>query len=216
MSLALFDLDKTLIDGDSEELWVEYLIEGGELSSDVLSEVQQFGEDYVAGCMDFVAWQRFMLQPQATLGGERLVRLRDDYTARKLLPIIRPWMRERLDWHRQQSHQLVVITATNRWLVEPVVAALKVADLIATEPQNLDGVFTGEVEGEPCFQAGKITHLERWLAEQNDSGAGPNWSYSDSYNDLPLLEFADYPVAVTPDAKLAALATASGWEILSG
>ena len=216
MKLALFDLDKTLIDGDSEELWVEFLIAEGELAPSVRGEVQRFGEDYVAGRMDFVAWQKFMLAPQARIAPEYLLQLRDRYTRASLVPIIRDWMQPRLDDHRAQGHQTVVITATNRWIVEPVVAALGADDLLATEPEMQAGRFTGDVAGEPCFQGGKLVHLRRWLSKRGVDAPLESWAYSDSYNDLPLLEYADHAVAVTPDARLAATARERNWEILTG
>lgn len=216
MSLALFDLDKTLIDGDSEEFWIEFLIGQGEMPESARDEVVRFGEDYVAGRMDFDAWQAFMLAPQARLNPSRLSELRDAYTRKYLLPIIRPWMQARVAQHVENGDRVVVITATNRWLVEPIVAALGIADLIATDPELEDGRFTGAVDGPCCFQQGKLLKLDAWRDDNGESGTAVAASYSDSWNDLPLLELAAHPVAVTPDDRLRGHAESQGWEIIDG
>lgn len=213
--LALFDLDKTILDGDSEELWIEYLIDQGHLPRTALAEVERFGHDYVAGHMDFSAWQRFMLQPQMTLEPALLNDLRRDYTDHCLKGILRSGPMQRIGWHRDQQHLVLVITATTRWIVEPIVKAIGADDLLATEIEISDGRVTGEISGVPCFQQGKIQRLQQWLSGQPAIDSENTWSYSDSMNDLPLLEYAQHPVVVTPDARLAALAKERGWEELS-
>jgi len=215
MALALFDLDNTLLDGDSDYLWGCFLVEHGVVDGDIYQrENQRFYEQYLAGCLDIREFLRFQLQPLATHTRHQLEQWREQFLSDKIDPILLPRARALLEKHRQQGDELLIITATNRFITGPIAERYAVPHLLATEPEMRDGEYTGGVDGTPCFQGGKVECLQRWLHEQRQTLAG-SWFYSDSHNDLPLLERVEHPVAVDPDDKLEALARERGWPVIS-
>jgi len=215
MALALFDLDNTLLDGDSDYLWGCFLVERGVVDGETYQrENQRFYEQYLAGCLDIREFLRFQLQPLATHTRHQLEQWREQFLSDKIDPILLPKARALLDKHRQQGDELLIITATNRFITGPIADRYAVSHLLATEPEMRGGEYTGGVNGTPCFQDGKVECLQRWLDEQGQTLAG-SWFYSDSHNDLPLLERVEHPVAVDPDDKLEALAQARGWPVIS-
>ncbi|MEK8090400.1 HAD family hydrolase [Thermithiobacillus plumbiphilus] len=214
MTLALFDLDNTLLTGDSDHAWCEFLIEQGVLDGDSFrARNEQFYADYLAGTLDIHAFLDFQLRPLADNPPEALNRWHADFMASCIEPMITPAARALIAQHRELGHELVIITATNRFVTGPIARALGIQHLIATEPAMEDGRYTGKVEGTPCFREGKITRLEAWLANTRHSLEG-SYFYSDSHNDLPLLQRVEHPFAVNPDDKLRAHAQAAGWPIL--
>lgn len=215
MTLAIFDLDNTLIGGDSDHLWSQFVCEQGLVDSDDFAQrSEQFYADYQAGVLDIDAYLRLTL---GTLKGHPLEKLSDWHRAfmdSKIKPIMLPRAAALIANHRQRGHELLIITATNRFITAPIVAALGVENLIACEAEIIDGIYTGLPSGIPSYQAGKVTRLHLWL-EGRGIGLEDCWFYSDSHNDLPLLELVDHPVAVDPDDILRARALECGWPVIS-
>jgi HAD superfamily hydrolase (TIGR01490 family) len=215
MALAIFDLDNTLLGGDSDYLWGRYLAENGIVDPQSYHDTNlAFYHDYQAGNLDINAFLQFVFEPLAKNSMQDLLAWRADYLQQKILPIILPKGLELIEQHRQQGDILLIITATNSFLTTPIAELLKIDHLIATDPEMLDGRYTGKVFGVPSFQHGKVERLQHWLAEHQLDLAG-SYFYSDSHNDLPLLEQVDTPIAVDPDDKLAEIARQRDWKILS-
>jgi HAD superfamily hydrolase (TIGR01490 family) len=214
MTLAIFDLDNTLLAGDSDYLWGEFLVEKGIVDGESYKrENARFYQDYKAGHLDIFAFQRFSLKPLRNHRMADLLDWRREFVERKILPIITPQSLELVEKHRSAGDTLLIITATNAFVTAPIAERYGIDHLIATEPETLDGHFTGEVEGEPSFKEGKVKRLRTWMQQQSQDLRG-SWFYSDSHNDLPLLEIVDYPVAVDPDETLSTIARERNWPIL--
>jgi HAD superfamily hydrolase (TIGR01490 family) len=215
MRLAIFDLDHTLLTGDSDHLWGQFMIEQGLVEREYHTrENDRFYEDYKAGTLDIAAYTRFALEPLIRLGAERLLPLRERFIKTVIDPIVAPSAPALLERHRIQGDALLIITATNRFITEPIAQLLGVDALLATDPECVDGRYTGEIEGTPCYREGKCRRLEQWLAQQDENYTHTTF-YSDSHNDLPLLRQVHQPVAVDPDALLLAEARARGWPVIS-
>jgi HAD superfamily hydrolase (TIGR01490 family) len=214
MSVALFDLDHTLLHGDSDYSWGRFLVEHHRVDHELYErENQRYFDDYRAGTLDINAYLCFQLEPLARHGMDELYQWRQQFMQEKIVPIIRPWGQQCLAWHRTRGDTIAIITATNRFVTEPIARLLGVDHLIATELELVDGRFSGRPQGIPCFREGKIARLEQWLQEQGRQ-LEDSWFYSDSHNDLPLLNRVDHPVAVDPDATLRAHAIAQGWAVV--
>lgn len=215
MALAIFDLDNTLLGGDSDYLWGRYLAENAIVDPQSYHDTNlAFYNDYQSGQLDINAFLQFVFEPLAKNSMQDLLAWRAEYLQQKILPIILPKGLDLIEQHRQQGDTLLIITATNSFLTTPIAELLKIDNLIATDPELLDGRYTGKVFGVPSFQHGKVERLQHWLAEHQQDLAG-SYFYSDSHNDLPLLEQVDTPIAVDPDDKLAEVARQRDWKILS-
>lgn len=215
MALALFDLDNTLLQGDSDYLWGRFLVEHGIVDGAYYeAENERFYREYLDGNLDILEFLAFALRPLATNSPEDLYRWRAEFMAEKIEPIILPAARDLVERHRGAGDTLLIVTATNSFITGPIAQRFAVDHLLATEPERNGAGFTGRVAGTPCFQQGKVTRLQQWLAEQGEDLAG-SYFYSDSRNDLPLLELVSHPHAVDPDAALAATASQRGWPVLS-
>ena len=215
MALAIFDLDNTLIGGDSDNLWGRFVCERGILPpEETAARNDQFYRDYQAGTLDIDAYLRFALSALVDQPPETLAAWHRDFMASVIEPIMLPAAEHLVNRHREAGDHLLVITATNRFITEPIVRALGIEDLLACEGEIVAGRYTGEPLGVPSYGAGKVTRLRAWLAERSQSLAGA-WFYSDSHNDLPLLEIVDHPVAVDPDERLLARAQELGWPVIS-
>lgn len=215
MTLAIFDLDNTLLAGDSDHAWGEFLVERG-LVDGVWYKAQNdaFYAAYCRGELDIVAYSEFVFSVLARESADTLAGWHRDFMAEKVGRMILPRGRELLARHRGQGDRLLIITATNRFITAPIAAELGVADLLATEPEVQGGRYTGRVTGIPCYKEGKIARLQQWL-QANGESADDCWFYSDSRNDIPLLEFSARPVAVDPDDVLRAHAGQRGWPVIS-
>jgi HAD superfamily hydrolase (TIGR01490 family) len=214
LPLALFDLDNTLLAGDSDYLWGEFLVERGIVDGEHYArENERFYREYQAGTLDIHAWLAFQLKPLAEHEPEFLLGLRDYFLQEKIVPIILPAAQRLIESHRDREHTLVIITATNSFITRPIAALLGITNLLATEPEIVGGRYTGQVAGIPCFREGKVERLSAWLSE-NRQDLRESWFYSDSHNDLPLLELVANPVAVNPDITLARHAGQRAWPIL--
>ncbi len=215
MALAIFDLDNTLLGGDSDYLWGRFLVEQGIVDGDKYErENQRFYDEYKAGTLDIFEFLRFSLRPLTEHDNETLAAWHRQFMREKIEPIMLPKAHELLKRHREQGDYLLIITATNRFVTEPIGEAFGIDDMLATDPEIRDGRYTGEVAGTPCFQQGKVTRLNQWL-EQTGRNLQGSWFYSDSHNDLPLLELVENPVAVDADETLSAHAEQKGWQQLS-
>ena len=212
--LAILDLDNTLLRGDSDYLWGCFLVEKNMVDADLhQAENDRFYEEYEAGVMDIMEFLRFQLEPLQRIPMNVLYKLRSEYLDRYIEPIITRQARELVEQHRQRDAELMIITATNSFITRPIADKFGISHLIATEPEIIDGQYTGEVSGVPSYREGKVTRLNDWLAANCVDMKG-SWFYSDSYNDLPLLSMVDHPVAVNPDERLRQHALDTGWEIL--
>ena len=215
MALAIFDLDNTLLDGDSDYLWGVFLSEKGIVDRDYYEqENQRFYDDYKAGRLDIYAFLRFSLRPLKENSLEALLAWREEFMRDCIEPIILPAGRALIEKHRNAGDTLLIVTATNAFVTAPIAERLGVEHLIATDPEMVDGRYTGEVAGEPSFKEGKVIRLHRWLGAHSQDLSGSSF-YSDSHNDIPLLEKVENPVAVNPDEQLAARAEVSGWPVIS-
>ncbi|MCW8917409.1 MAG: HAD-IB family hydrolase [Gammaproteobacteria bacterium] len=215
MSLALFDLDNTLLGGDSDYLWGRFLVEQGLVDGAYYErENRRYYEEYQAGTLDIHEFLRFSLKPLAAHDMATLQQWHRQFMTEKIAPIMLPKAAALLERHRATGDDLVIITATNSFVTAPIAAALGVDHLLATEAALVNGRYSGEVAGTPCFQQGKVVRLNAWLA-QSGHNLAESWFYSDSHNDLPLLELVTHPVAVDADETLSAHAEAKGWPLIS-
>jgi len=216
MRLALFDLDNTLLAGDSDFEWAQFLIAKGVLDREVYeARNQAFYDDYKAGTLDIHAFLDFQLKPLSRHPRTQLDAWHAEFMQTRILPMVAPGTADLLARHA--ADECVIITATNSFVTAPIARHLGVPHLIATEPEAVAGAFTGRVSGLPSFREGKVARLEAWLAARDLSWAAvqESWFYSDSLNDLPLLERVHHPVAVDPDATLRRHAEAAGWPVIS-
>jgi HAD superfamily hydrolase (TIGR01490 family) len=215
MRLAIFDLDHTLLAGDSDHLWGGFMIEQGLVERDHhRRQNDKFYEDYKAGTLDIAAYTRFALEPLVRLGPARLLPLRERFVATVIDPIVAPAAPALLERHRVGGDELLIITATNRFVAEPIAHLLGVDQLLATDPEVVDGRYTGAIAGVPCYREGKVRRFEQWLAQQDGPFEHVTF-YSDSHNDLPLLRHVQRPIAVDPDAELRAQAQRHGWPVIT-
>ena len=215
MTLAIFDLDNTLLAGDSDHAWGEFLVERGLVETGwYKARNDDFYSDYCRGELDVIAYSEFVFTVLAREEPATLAAWHHDFMIEKVSRMILPKGRELLAKHRDKGHRLLIITATNRFITAPIAAELGVADLLATEPEMRAGRYTGKVAGIPCYRHGKIERMQQWLLDTNES-AEDSWFYSDSRNDIPLLEFVTHPVAVDPDESLRAHAASNSWPVMS-
>ena len=216
--LTLFDLDNTLLGGDSDYGWAQFLIEQGIVNGeDYERRNAAFFADYKAGRLDIHAFLEFQMRPLADNERSALLAWRERFIAEKIRPMLLPKGRKLVDERLAAGDLIAIVTATNSFITRPIADLYGVRHLVATEPELVAGRFTGRPSGEPCFQAGKLACLEAWLAGLNRklSDFGESWFYSDSHNDLPLMLAVTNPVAIDPDAMLAAEALSRGWPIAS-
>lgn len=219
MRLALFDLDNTLLAGDSDAEWGRFLVKMGAVDAESYTRTNEaFYEDYKAGRLDILAFLRFCLAPLARYSRATLDAWHQQYMHEVIRPMIAPGTAALLERHRRAGDLMVIITATNRFVTGPIAAELGVEHLIATEvAMDAAGQPTGDTWGTPCYQHGKIERLEQWLQDNGYRWEDfeESWFYSDSRNDLPLLQRVTNPVAVDPDTVLRTQAEAQGWPVLS-
>ena len=215
VQLAIFDLDNTLLAGDSDYLWGKFLAERGIVDAAFYEkENQRFYEEYKTGQLDIFEFLAFSLKPLTEHTPEVLASLHREFMQICIQPIITPAARKLLARHQESGDVLLIITATNRFITAPIAEELGVPHLLATDPEMHNGRYTGRVAGTPCFREGKVERLQAWL-KQTGYNLAKSWFYSDSHNDLPLLEMVSHPVAVDPDETLTDHAEAKGWPIIS-
>ncbi len=220
MRLAIFDLDNTLIAGDSDHAWGEFMVAEGMVDSDTYKQANdQFYQDYERGELDLTAYLNFSLEPLTQYSLDQLAALHDKFLNQVIEPMMLPKAKALLAQHRRDGDYLLIITSTNGFITKPIARALGVDDILATEAEIIDDRYTGQMTGTPCFQEGKITRLHQWLENASSKGFDGNlehcYFYSDSINDLPLMLEVAHPIAVDPDDTLRAHAQKAGWTIMS-
>ena len=218
MNLALFDLDNTLLAGDSDYQWTSFLTEKGILDREAFAlRNDKFLAEYNAGTLDIFEFLDFQLQPFAQNSRADLERWRAEFVQTDILPMISSDARALVKRHVDAGDLLALVTATNSFVVAPIAREFGISHLIATIPAQNNGEFTGKPRGLPSFREGKITRVEAWLESLGFwwTSFEESWFYSDSLNDLPLLQAVSHPVAVNPDPALLAHATSAAWPILN-
>ena len=217
-NLALFDLDNTLLAGDSDYNWSLFLIRQGLLDEKTHHERnEQFYLDYKNGNLDIYKFLAFQLKPLSEHSMADLNALHAKYMDTVIRPMMTKKAQDLVNQHKAQGDLCLVITATNSFVTKPIAQAYGIAHLIGTDPEMVNGAYTGGVAGMPSFQEGKVTRLKQWLAERGQELADfeQSYFYSDSHNDLPLMKLVTHPVAVDADAKLTAYAQQHGWPHIS-
>jgi HAD superfamily hydrolase (TIGR01490 family) len=218
MRLSLFDLDNTLLAGDSDYEWGQFLVDRGVLHREAYeAQNRAYYDQYVAGTLDIHEYLGFALRPLAAHEPHDLERWHGEFMHTRILPMIAAPARALVRRHLDAGDLCAIITATNSFVTAPIAREFGIEHLLATEPERRNGRFTGRVQGTPCFRDGKVRRLDEWLSGQGRrlSDFGETAFYSDSHNDLPLLERVTRPVAVDPDERLAAEAGRRGWEVIS-
>ena len=218
MNLALFDLDNTILAGDSDYNWSRFLIQEGYLDGAIHAEKnEKFYADYKDGTLDIFAFVEFQFKPLASNPRSVLNQLLKKYVEEVIKPMITDKARALVKGHQEAGDLIIVITATNSFITKPIAALFGIENLIGTDPEEKEGEFTGKVSGLPSFKEGKVTRLEAWLKSKDLSLASfeKSYFYSDSHNDLPLMEKVTHPVAVDSDDILSEYATSKGWPQIS-
>lgn len=214
MTLALFDLDHTLLNGDSDHLWGQFLVDNDLVDREAYAKANDyFYEQYKQGQLDIHEFCSFSFQPLTQWSNERLAELHAEFMQTVILPVLPQISKDLVQKHKDQGHTTLIITATNSFVTAPIAKELQVDYLLATEPKKVNGKYTTEIEGTPCFREGKVTRINAWLAENGESLDG-SYFYSDSHNDLALLEQVTNPIATNPDEKLLAVAQERNWDVL--
>ena len=218
MNLALFDLDNTILAGDSDYNWSRFLIQEGYLDGAIHAEKnEKFYADYKAGTLDIYAFVEFQFKPLARNPRTVLNQLLKKYVEEVIKPMITEKARALVKTHQDEGDLIIVITATNSFITKPIAELFGIENLIGTDPEEKEGEFTGKVSGLPSFKEGKVTRLEAWLKGKNLSLASfeKSYFYSDSHNDLPLMQKVTHPVAVDSDDVLSEYAKSKGWPQIS-
>jgi HAD superfamily hydrolase (TIGR01490 family) len=213
--LAIFDLDNTLIAGDSDHAWGQFLVNKGLVDGENFRRANdRFYEEYKAGTLNIVEYLQFSLTPLTHHSMETLIELHQEFMRDYIQPMMLDKAKQLLANHRKQGDYLLIITATNGFVTRPIAQALDVDDILTTDPEIVNGRYTGKFIGVPTFQKGKVIRLEDWLEEKKFTLEDAHF-YSDSINDLPLLEQVPNPIVVDPDPKLNAVAIERNWKVMS-
>jgi len=218
LKLAIFDLDNTLLAGDSDFQWGQFLIEKGLLQREQHEARNiEFYEDYKAGRLDIYEFLKFQLKPLSDHPRAMLDELLEQYMEVKIRPMMTNKAIKLVEEHKANNNLVMIITATNSYVTRPIATAFGIEHLIGTDPEQVDGEFTGNVSGIPSFQDGKVKRLQAWLQDRGMKleDFETSWFYSDSHNDLPLMSLVRQPVAVDPDDVLRVHAEQQGWPIIS-
>ena len=215
MPLTIFDLDETLIAADSDHEWGKFVVDKGLVDVEKhMKKNDAFYEQYKAGQLDIDEYLQFSCSVLTQHSIKDLHRLRSEFVAERIRPMILEKARDLIKKHREQGDTLLVITSTIEFITRPIVDEFGIDTLIAPDPEIVSNRYTGRIVGVPSFAAGKVTRLEQWLADREDTLEGSSF-FSDSHNDLPLLRLVHNPVAVDPDPILRAQAEENDWPIIS-
>ena len=214
MSLAIFDLDNTLIGGDSDYLWGEFLCEIGAVNAKTHREKNEhYFQQYNHGSLDIHEYSEFAIEPLSRFNMDELASMHEQFIAEKIKPIVLDKAQQLIDKHKSQGDTILVITATSRFVTEAIVNLYGIDNILAIEAEIVDGRYTGKIVGIPTYASGKVDNLMPWLKENDETLEGSSF-YSDSHNDIPLLELVDHPIAVNPNAALKTYAEDKNWPIL--
>ena len=215
MTLAIFDLDNTLLNGDSDHAWGEFLVSKGIVDAVTYKSANDgFYEDYKRGELDIFAYLEFALEPLTRFSMAELQTLHREFMDEVVTPMMLPKAKELISQHRRRGDYLMIITATNAFVTAPIADELGVDEILATNPEIVNNRYTGKVSGTPCYQHGKVARLDSWLEERKET-LEDSYFYSDSINDLPLLERVTHPVAVDPCDRLKKIAKDRSWPVIS-
>ena len=215
MRLAIFDLDNTLLAGDSDHSWGEFLVARKLVDAQIYAEANdRFYQQYKAATLDIHEYLRFSLAPLTRYSLEELAAFHEEFMRDYIEPMMQPKALALLQQHRIQGDYLLIITATNSFVTHPIAKRLKVDDILASDAEIINSRYTGKGTGTPCFQGGKVIRLKEWLQEKRFN-LDDAYFYSDSINDLPLLEQVPNPVAVDPDERLEKIANELNWKVIS-
>jgi HAD superfamily hydrolase (TIGR01490 family) len=215
VSLAIFDLDNTLLAGDSDHAWGQFLVDQGIVDRESYQQANDyFLHQYQHGGLNINEYLAFALKPLSQHSKSQLEQWQQQFMLEVIKPMRLAKADQLLQQHRDKGDYLLIITATNEFITGPIAASLGVDHILATIPELVDGTYTGKVDGTPCFQQGKVKRLDHWLQTSGQS-LSESYFYSDSHNDLALLEQVTHPVAVDPDAQLSDHAKQQGWPIIS-
>ena len=212
--LIIFDLDNTLIEGDSDRNWGQFLVEEKLVSKDYLLESEKFYSSYYDGNLDIDSFLSFCLEPLKNNQMDKLIDIRKKFIDTKIKPIIRDKAMRAVLGEIKKNNKVVIATATNSFVTRPIAELFSVKELIATEFEIIDNKFTGKVKGVPCFREGKLDKVNKWLESQSYNLSDATF-YTDSFNDLPLLEKSGKSIVVDGDDKLTLVAKENGWECIS-
>lgn len=214
--LVLFDLDHTLLQGDSDQLWCDFLVDQNLIPAEPLaSRNREMEQRYKAGTVDVRAFCEFYIGTLSLMDAAAWQPWRTRFLQQSIVPRLAPAGVRQLREHQAAGHRVAITTATNRFITELTADHLGVGDLIATESERLEGRFTGRVEGQPNMREGKVLRLQHWLEQQGWNLSDlHSTAYSDSINDLPLLEAVAQPVCAQPDARLERIAHERGWPVV--
>jgi len=214
LALALFDLDNTLLNGDSDHAWGLFLAKVGAVDADQQEQMQDyFYQQYLAGSLDIDEFLEFQLKPLTQHSVAQLHAWRIEFIDQIIQPMLDNGKTNLLAPHREAQDKIIIITATNDFITRPIADMLGVNTLLATTVEFIEGRYTGNYVGTPCFAEGKVGKLNGWMADHQHS-LQESYFYSDSINDLPLLKQVKHPIAVTPDEQLRDHAEKAGWQII--
>jgi HAD superfamily hydrolase (TIGR01490 family) len=215
MTLAIFDLDNTLLSGDSDHGWGEFLVNKGLVDERTYKEAnEKFYNQYKQGLLDIFEYSAFSFKPLSEHSMEDLAQLHLEFMEIIIKPMMGQKAKSLVEHHRNLGHTLLVITATNSFITRPIVEAFGIENLLATDPKIVEGRYVNLIEGIPCFKEGKVKRLQHWL-EKNDLDLSGSFFYSDSHNDFALMEKVDNAIAVDPDEQLEKIANEKGWKVIS-
>lgn len=218
-TLVLFDLDHTLLDIDSDYTWGEYIVKKGLVDEAKYRQAnEEFYNQYIAGTLDATEYNEFVATFLTTKTMDNLLALRADFIETEIKPHIRPQAVDAIAKHINNGDEVVIISATNDFVVGGIAKAfgIDLANVLATPLEVKDNRYTGKLTDKPNFQDGKIYHLNKWLDAKKQQGVefDKSYGYSDSKNDIPLLEWADEAICVTPDDVLKEKAMQVGWQVV--
>ena len=215
--IALFDLDYTLLGGDATYEWIHFLVRKGAIDAGSIALLDQYYEDYGKGTLNIVAFLHFDFGALTTHARVRMEAWREEYLRDIVAPLILPKARDLIASHEARGHVTAIVTAANSFLTGPIARMIGVGHLLASDPEIVDGEFTGRIDGIPCFHEGKIAKLEGWLALRGEalSDFRESYFYGDSQSDVPLMEKVTHPVAVGSDETLGRIARERNWPVIS-
>jgi HAD superfamily hydrolase (TIGR01490 family) len=216
--IALFDLDYTLLGGDATYEWMQFLMRHGILDRAVDgAQLDKFYDQYAVGTLDIVEFLHWDFRPLSKHAREQLEHWREQYVMEAIAPIVLPKARELIAWHSSRGDLTAIVTAANAFITAPIAQMIGVTHLLASEPECVDGRFTGRIDGVPCFHEGKVTKLDAWLAGRGMKlgDFAESYFYGDSQSDVPLMEKVTNPIAVGPDQRLGVIARERGWPVIS-
>jgi HAD superfamily hydrolase (TIGR01490 family) len=211
-SLVIFDFDNTILEGDCELKWCEFLTTKGIIDHSFVEKILEYVAEYETGKINYSDYEKFLIHPLIHFPAVELQALINDFIE-QLQPFFRPYMLQQVDTFRDQRYTLLLVTASTSLLAVPIAHRLGISHLICTRIELQNGSPTGKLLGEPAFQQEKVEKVKTWMTDNPVTKKG-SWCFSDSINDLPILTMVDHPVAVTPDNSLRRHARENHWQII--